>query len=321
MDEQGLTVLVYTQYDAGIMRRIREEFPKVDLKVVTSDGSFLVALPESDILYLQKEIALEISEKIGAHIAGSERLRWLQWGYTGLDRLKPFESLWYRLAITTTKGIMAETIADYVLLAVQLLYREFPRIMKNQTDRVWERWLFPNPRGKTLGIIGLGAIGGEVARKAQFFGMKVIGLDAAPVSADHVSVLFTPAGLREFLAEADVVAICVPLTGETEGLMSEEALHWMKPGSTLINVARGRVVDEEALVRALKSGHLAGAALDVFTREPLDPGSPLWSLKNVIISPHLSGPFREYPEMALDLFCKNLTRFLAGKELINRVAV
>ena len=160
-------------------------------------------------------------------------------------------------------------------------------------------------------------LGEEVARKAKFFRMKVIGLVKRPISLDNVDSIFLQTELREFLGESDIVVLCAPLTPETKGLIGEEALRWMKPKSYLVNVARGKIVDEEALVKAIKSGHLAGAALDAFAQEPLSPESELWSLDNVIITPHLAGLFRDYPERVLDLFCENLERFLEGKDLIN----
>jgi len=317
LDKKGLRVLVCTQYDPAMMEQIRKRFPAVTVDVVTDSDQLLIALPKSDILYLQKEIPPNVSEKMGSVIAASKRLRWIHWGYTGIDRLRPFESLWKELLITTSKGIMAETIADYVILVIHLLHREFLRVMKNQINKVWERWPFDGPRAKTVGIIGLGSIGKEVARRAKFFEMKVIGLVRRPISLDNVDSIFLQAGFKEFLGRSDIVVLSVPLTSETKGLIGEEALSWMKPKSYLINVARGKIVDEEALVKAIKSGHLAGAALDAFAQEPLRPESELWSLDNVIITPHLSGFVRDYPERVVDLFCENLGRFMEGRDLIN----
>ena len=236
--------------------------------MVTTEDELLTALPESDILYLQKEITPTGSEKMGNILASSNRLKWLDWGYTGPDRLRPFESLWNQFHLTTSKGLMAGTIADYVMMVIHILHREFLKVMRNQRNRVWERWPFNSPRGKTIGIIGLGSIGKEVARRAKCFEMNVIGLVRRPVSPDNVDAIFLQTELREFLGRSDVVVLSAPLTPETRGLIGEEAIRWMKPGSYLVNIARGRIVDEEALVKALKSGHLAGAALDAFVRNP-----------------------------------------------------
>jgi D-2-hydroxyacid dehydrogenase (NADP+) len=316
---EKVKILACTQYDLTIMERISKRFPGVTLQVVTDDDQMLAALPEADVLFLHREITPKTSEKMTPLIAASRRLKWIQWGYTGLDRLRPFESLWERLLITNSKGVASETIADYVILVIHLLHREFPKIMKNQMNRVWQRWPFNSPRGKTVGIIGLGSIGREVARRAKFFQMKVIGLVRRPISLDNVDSIFLQAELRNFLGESDVVVLCVPLTPETRGLISEEALSWMKPRSYLVNVARGKLIDETALVKAIKNGHLAGASLDAFAQEPLRPESELWSLDNVIITPHLSAWDSDFPKRVFDLFCENLERFLEDKDLINLV--
>ncbi len=317
--DKKLKILACIQYDPAIMERMPERFPEVTLQVVTDEDQMLAALPEADILYIHKEIVPRTSEKMGLLIAASKRLKWIQWGYTGLDRLRPFEAQWRRLLITNSRGAASETIADYVILVIHLLYREFQKMMKNQMNRVWQRWPFPNPRGKTIGIVGLGSIGKEVARRAKFFQMRVIGLVRRPISLNDVDSIFLGTDFRTFLGESDVVVLCVPLTPETKGLMGEEAFNWMRPGSYLVNIARGKLVDEAALVKAIKSGHLAGAALDAFFPEPLSPQSELWSLDNVIITPHLSAWDLDFPKRVFDLFCENLERFLEGKELINLV--
>lgn len=317
MDKKKLKIIACTQYDPTIIERVRKRFPEVTVDIVTDDDQLLMALPEADIFYLQKLIAQGILKKMAPLIAAPKRLKWIHWGFTGLDHLRPLESLWKGLLITNSKGVPAEAVADYVIMVIQLLHRESLKVMKNQMNRVWERWSFNSPRGKTVGIIGLGSIGKEVARRAKFFQMKVIGLVRRPISLDNVDSIFLQRELKEFLGESDIVVLCVPLTPETEGLIGEETLRWMKPRSYLINVARGKILDEEALVKAIKSGHLAGAALDVFAQEPLSHESELWSLDNVIITPHVSGDSLDYPERVLDLFCENLERFLEDKDLIN----
>jgi len=209
-------------------------------------------------------------------------------------------------------------IADYVIMVIHMLLRGFPRLMKNQIERVWKQGPYLSVRGKTLGIIGLGNIGKDVARKARVFGMRVIGVARRELSIDTVDKMFLPVRLREFLGESDIVLISVPLTSKTRGLIGEKELGWMKSRSYLINVARGHIVDEEALVRAIKMGHIAGAAFDVFAKEPLPPENELWSLDNVIITPHTSGWTWDYPERVLDLFCENLERFVEeGKQMVN----
>ena len=323
MDEKNLKISIYTSplhlslHDPPIMDRIRSRYPRVAVDIHTDEDSFLDGLPESDVALLQKEISEEISQRMEPLITASGRPRWIHWGYSGINRLAPLKPLHGRLLITTSKGLCSYMIADYVIMAIHMLHREFPSLMRNQMNRVWKQGPYLSVRGKTLGIIGLGNIGKDVARKAVVFGMRVIGMARREVSIENVDKMFLSRGLREFLGESDIVLISVPLTSKTRGLMGEKELGWMKPRSYLINVARGHILDEEALVEGIKRGHIAGAALDVFAQEPLPSESELWSLDNVIITPHTSGWTWDYPQRVLDLFCANLERFMEGKALTN----
>jgi phosphoglycerate dehydrogenase-like enzyme len=175
-------------------------------------------------------------------------------------------------------------------------------------------------QGRTLFVVGLGGIGTEVARRAHGFGMHVIatrrGDDPAP---EFVARVGKPADLHAFLAESDVVVLCVPLTPETERLLDARAFESLKPGAYLVNIARGKVVDSEALVTALRSGRLAGACLDVTDPEPLPPTHPLWSFPNVVITPHVAASAELTSERGRALFLENLRRFDAGEPLLNVV--
>ncbi len=323
MDEKDLKILIYTSslhlslHDPPMSDQIQSQFAGVAVDIHTEEDSFLHGIPQSDVAFLQKEISEEMSQKMEPLIAASGRPRWIHWGYSGINLLVPLKSLQGRLLITNSKGLCSYMIADYVIMVTHMLLRGFPRIMRNQMDKVWKQGPYLSVRGKTLGIIGLGNIGKDVAKKARVFGMRVIGLARQEVSLGKVDKIFRLEKLREFLGESDIVLISVPLTSETRGLLGERELGWMRSRSYLINVARGHILDEDALVRAIKRGHIAGAALDVFAREPLSPESELWSLDNVIITPHTSGWTWDYPQMVLDLFCENLKRFFEGKELMN----
>ena len=176
--------------------------------------------------------------------------------------------------------------------------------------------------GKTMLIYGLGAIGGRLARLAQAFGLRVLGIrrNTAKVP-DGVEALHAPAAFLDLLGEADVVALTCPLTDETRGLVGAEALSRMKPTAYVINVARGPVVDEQAMVAALEGGGIAGAGLDVFDPEPLPETSKLWSLENAIITPHSGGETRRYEENVIDILAENLARLSRGeKNLNNQIA-
>jgi phosphoglycerate dehydrogenase-like enzyme len=177
-------------------------------------------------------------------------------------------------------------------------------------------------RSKTVGIVGLGHIGREVARLAKAFGMRVVATRRSARQsqrARYVDRLFAPDQLLQLLSESDFVVLTLPLTKETHKIIGEAELRSMKPTAYLINVARGQVVDEEALARVLEEHRIAGAGLDVFTREPLPADSRLWKLPNVIISPHIAGYMENYSEQATAVFCENLRRYLGGKRLINVV--
>ncbi len=173
--------------------------------------------------------------------------------------------------------------------------------------------------GKTLGIIGLGSIGMEIARKGKCFGMNVIGIKKTHENVRWVDEVYTPENLDIVLGESDYLVLCVPATDETKNLIGERELKKMKISAYLINIARGDVIDENALIRALKEKWIAGAAIDVTREEPLSPDSPLWELDNLIITPHVAGSSPYYWDRAVDIFVENLKRFFQGEELINVV--
>ena len=217
--------------------------------------------------------------------------------------------------------------------------RRLPKMLYYQQRREWPqgRWaLFASQelRGATLGIVGYGSIGREVGRIGKCFGMRVVAAKRSvneardtgyklPGTGDPEAQMpdriYPPERLREMLAECDFVVISLPLTSETRGLIGEEELQAMKPTAYLVNVSRGGIVNEPALIKALQEGWIAGAGLDVFEMEPLPPDSPLYDLDNVILSPHVAGFSPHYDERASDLFAENLRRYLAGEELLNLV--
>jgi phosphoglycerate dehydrogenase-like enzyme len=173
--------------------------------------------------------------------------------------------------------------------------------------------------GKTVAVIGLGRIGVGVAHRAKAMGMRVVGARRSGAPVPGVDAVYPPGDLHRPLGEADYVVLAVPLTPATTGLMDAKAFDAMRPSAYLVNVSRGRVVDETALVEALRSGRIAGAALDVFAQEPLPPESPLWRLDNVIITPHVGGDMKDFSARSTRLFCENLGRYLRGEPMLNVV--
>jgi len=227
------------------------------------------------------------------------------------------------ILLTTASGIHATPLAEFSMMSMLWFVKDAFRMAEEKERHNWERYAGTTLKGKTVAVIGLGSIGQEVARLSKSFGMQVIGtkrsIDGVDLSSLNVERLFPKTDLKPMLSLADFVVICVPHTPETEGLMGEDELASMKPGSVLINIARGIIVDEAALIRALNSGHLSGAALDVQSKEPLPSDSPLWGMPQVLLSPH-SGSNVDSENIALvKLFCDNLRRYLDGNPLRNEL--
>jgi phosphoglycerate dehydrogenase-like enzyme len=202
-----------------------------------------------------------------------------------------------------------------------MLYRSKPieQWREQQERREWAQAPGHDLNGQVCGIIGTGAIGGEVARLAKAVGMHAVGVRRSGRAMRHIDEMLPLSRLRTLLGRADFVVVACPLTRETEGLIGERELRAMKPTATLINVARGRIVDAPALIAALQEGRIAGACLDVFAQEPLPQDSPLWSMPNVIVTPHNSGVSPLNMQRAMDGFIDNLARYVRGRPLRNRV--
>jgi phosphoglycerate dehydrogenase-like enzyme len=213
-------------------------------------------------------------------------------------------------------------------MAVALaLAKQIPFVIENQLQARWAQneligarlpWLM---QGRTLGLIGVGTIGSEIARRADAFGMRVIALRrrAAYGTIGYVERVYGPEALDQFLAQCHVLVICAPLTPETSSMMGATQFAQLPTGAVVINVGRAKIVDTDALIAALGSGHLAGASLDVFPQEPLPPDHPLWTTPNVILTPHTSGFRQGHWEEVIDLFGDNLDRWLRGEPLKFRV--
>jgi phosphoglycerate dehydrogenase-like enzyme len=212
-----------------------------------------------------------------------------------------------RILWASSAGVHATPLAEWSILGLLAFAKDLPRLRRDQAARRWDHYPVPELRGSTVLVVGLGAIGREVARLAEAFGMRVLAVSRREGDLDAL------------LPQADAIVLTLPLTDETRGLLSRERIAAMRPGAILVNVGRGGVVDEAALVEALRSGHLCGAALDVFAEEPLPPESPLWELENAIVSPHTAALSIHENERIVELFAENLRRYLAGEELLSRI--
>jgi phosphoglycerate dehydrogenase-like enzyme len=268
-------------------------------------------------------------------------LRWVHTGTAGVASLLHPGLVENGIILTNSAGIHAEPMADTVLAMVLHFFRGLDQAVRAQPRAAWETAPYEavdsgirELAGATIGIIGFGGIGRAVARRAAALGMNVVatrrrsvaGAGAAdePVrepdrAPQHVTVLTGEAGMQALLERSDVVVVTVPSTPDTRGLLGRAELARTRPGTIVVNVARGDVFDEGALVEALRSGHLRGAALDVFTTEPLPSDSPLWRLPNVLVTPHVSATSPRFWERQAELLLDNLARYLAGRPLRNVV--
>ncbi|MBM4348519.1 MAG: D-2-hydroxyacid dehydrogenase [Deltaproteobacteria bacterium] len=249
------------------------------------------------------------------------KLQWIQATTTGVDYLVNLPSLRKEVLITSTRGIHGPQMSEMAILLMLALSRNLPQVIRNQDQKIWNRWSGKLLYQKKVGIVGLGAIGREIAKKCKAFGMVVYGIATEKREVEGVDYSYGIEGFPRVLKEADYLILVVPNTPGTRKMIGAKELSMMKPTAYLINIARGEIVDEEALVHALRIGRIAGAALDVFNAEPLPADHPFWELENVILTPHLGGMSENYVTLVLSIFEENLRRFLQGerRNLINFV--
>jgi phosphoglycerate dehydrogenase-like enzyme len=258
---------------------------------------------------------------------GAKKLRFIQAIGAGTDQFPREELAKRSIRLAGARGVNYRAVAEHAIALILALTRRLPEARDNQAKRLWRGMIGDPSRredelgGKTLLIVGLGRIGSHLAGLAKAFGMRVIGTKRDPGSGgENAHDVFSNGRLGEVLPLADFVALTCPLTPQTEGLINAQTLALMKPSAFLINVARGKVVDESALIAALASGKIAGAGLDCTVEEPLPNGSPLWEIPNVLITPHTAGETRKYEDNVIDLLLENLDRLWRGEtELKNGI--
>jgi phosphoglycerate dehydrogenase-like enzyme len=249
------------------------------------------------------------------------RIEWVHFLSAGVDRIWPMDVAWSRYHLSKSVGVHASTISEYVLGAILYALKGFGTFHRQQQQRTWHRFWLDESEGKTLGIVGVGTIGTRLAKHATALGMRVIGTVRTPREIPNVDAVYGLGEVERVLEASDFVVLLVPLTDQTRGMMGADAFRAMRDGAWLINVARGEVVDEPALIAALQSGRLGGAVLDVFDEEPLRTTSPLWDLPNVLITPHVAGTTQHYMARALDVFKDNYRAFARGAPLATPVSI
>ena len=304
-------MLIYHREAEAHAAELRARVPGIDLLAIVDEAGFLRALPSAEVVVTHQF-------RIDA-LPSARRLRWIQVTSAGTEFLTPVMDRIGHLLVTNARGIHAAPIADYVMAAIPMLLSDFPALFRAQMERTWQRRPMVAVEGKTLGVVGLGAIGQEIARRAESSGMNVIGVRRSGGPLPHVAQVYRPDALHEFLPRCDVVVLAVPDTAETQAMIGAAELAAMKPAAFIINVGRGSAIDEPALVDSLVRRTIAGACLDVFAVEPLPAESPLWTLPNVILTPHISGMRADYIARFTDILVDNLGRFSRGEPLRNLV--
>jgi phosphoglycerate dehydrogenase-like enzyme len=295
-------------------RLIRERYPDADIVTVNDmkdEAAFRRHIGDAEILMSFSIPARALLE--------AKKLRWIQAVSAGIDFLFPVRDRIGHIQVTNARGVHGPIIGDYVVGAMAMLQADMPRMMRNQAARKWERWARPPLSKQTLGIVGLGAIGQSVAACAAALGMTVLGVRRSGQTTPHVDEVFGPSRMHDMLRRCDYVTVVLPGIPETDGAFGAADFAAMKQGSYLINVSRGSVIDEPALIAALQSGQIAGACLDVFAQEPLPEDNPLWSMPNVIITPHIAGLRDDTPSIVAKIFLENLERFRKGEPLRNAI--
>ena len=276
-----------------------EQVPGVQVDVARSLAEAL-SVPSPDAIFGNAQ------PWIADLVRARPSIRWIHLISAGADRLLELDLPFDRLRVSKSSGVHSASIPEFVIGAALYFTKGFDRFAAQQRRGEWQRAEMGGLEGATLGIVGLGTIGTALARKAKAFDMRVIGSKRHPCAVDGVDRVVGPDGTREVMAAADVVAVILPLTPSTRGLVDRRAIEATKPGAVFVNVGRGQVVDEAALTEALRAGRLRGAVLDVFDEEPLPASSPLWAMENVLITPHVSGSTPTYMRKAVEVFGTNV---------------
>jgi phosphoglycerate dehydrogenase-like enzyme len=306
-----LTHTVPPETSADLLDALRAELPDADLLTAATTEETEKLLPDADAL---------VTGRLDEELLDGAEIEWVQALSAGVDSYPQAELEARGIALTNASGVHAEPIGEQVLGAMLAFERRFLDAMANKGRESWERVEGGELHGKTLGIVGVGAIGSRVAELGAAFGMEVLGTKRDPESApDVVDECFGPDGHTELCRRADHLVLACPLTDETRGLIGAEEFRLLADDAVLVNVARGAVVDEDALVRALQYGRIRGAALDVFETEPLPADSALWNLSNVLLTPHMAGSTPKKAERWAGIVGENYRRFDTDEPLVNRV--
>ena len=312
-------ILILTEVQEAMRARYKamllERFPQLTINVVGHHNDVGPYIAGTDIL-------LCFSPPMADHVVrDAPRLKWIQALGTGVDNIIDLPSLGKEVLVTNVRGIHGAPVSEATIAYMLSLARDLPRASVAHDKGQWERWPAALLAGKTVGILGVGLIAEYLAPICKALHMTVIGISGSPREAKGFDRMAHRDDFVKVVPELDFLVALAPLTAETRGIVGARVFAAMKPTAYLVNVARGGVVDEPALIAALESGEIAGAALDVFAQEPLPASSPLWRTKNVTIFSHLGGYSQGYEDRAMPTIAGNMAKFLSGdlKSMINIV--
>lgn len=309
-------LLILDDHAAFYAQRLRQELgERFDIQATTDRAEARKLLPGQQALVVPDTWLDDDFLALGPDLAWVHSLR------SGVDRLLASRTLPRDAVITSSRGIHGPQVAEAALLLMLALARHFPRMLKNQEQARWEPWPQPLLEGKHVAIVGVGAIAQAVATRCKAFGMRVTGVASSLREVAGFDAIRTRGELRAVLATADFVVVLVPLDARSRGMFDAAMLAAMPPHAVFVNLSRGGVVDEQALLAALREGRLAGAGVDVFAKEPLPADDPLWSAPNLIVTPHIGGQSETYREQALGPLLANARAVARGEweALVNRV--
>lgn len=312
-----MTTILLTEYekpdDLAYYRR-ELEAPGLTLLSAANEADAIAQAAEAEILVGKAQTVTP------ALFAAAKKLRWIQALTSGTD---PVEALPLppHMTVTSMRGIHGPQMSELAIMLMLSLLRDFPRMLANQKEARWQRWPQRLLSGRRALIVGVGQISEGLAQRLGALGLEVEGISDSRREAPGFAALHTRAELPKAASRADFVIVVVPYSPETHDLIGETVLRAMKPDAYLVNIARGRIVNEQALRKALEEKWIAGAALDVFEQEPLPAEDPLWKTPNLIITPHIGGMSDRYAEQALPVVKRNLEAYLGGKlsEMVNLV--
>ncbi len=314
-----LNLLILTEVQEAMRARYKqmllERFPQLTVNVVGHHTQVEPYIADTDIL-------LCFSPPMADHVVrDAKKLKWIQALGTGVDNIVDLPSLDPEVLVTNLRGIHGPPMSEATIAYMLSLARDMPRTALAQPRHAWERWPVGLLDGKTVGILGVGVIAEHLAPMLKAFNMTVIGISGSPRPAAGFDRMAKRDDLLKVVPELDYLVVLIPMSAENRHIVNEAVFAAMKPSAYLINVARGGVVDEAALIKALESGEIAGAALDVYDKEPLPPESPLWETKNLTAIPHLGGYSQGYEDRAMPTIERNMRYFFNDdlKSMINIV--